>query len=150
MSEVEIVHSSTKRVWLRTTCSCMSDNHPLTVEIECDKENNDLTLYFKCLASEYSAPREHMDKDDYSTLREMYVDFYNLCHRMWWRVKSAIYVLINGYIEVEEAFIFRSKDHVDGFINAIIQGRDNLESSVTENERLKAIIKDLKDKINNN
>lgn len=151
MAEIEKIRDcGNARVWYRTTCECMSDDHPLTVELEYDKDFPELTMFFKCVTADYKANQIKIEREDFDTWKETYYGFLNNIYRIWWRIKAAWHILFKGYIELEEAFIFRGKNHIQELGEALLKGVEKVEAEHTENQRLRGIIKDLKEKVKAN
>lgn len=99
-------------VYYRIACGCGSDEHDTTIEFEYDKDIPSMVFinfYKKLIWS------SHWDG--------------NFITRFWRRIIGALKILFLGYIEVEESMILRDKEHIDGFIEALNEGREYLEGT---------------------
>ena len=96
-------------VFYRTTCQCMSNEHNLDIELELNEGFINMIFYMNCI----------------------WCTYYNLnwIKRFWHRFKASIKLLFCGKVHLEEAFIFRGKDHIKGIINALEAGIEKLEKN---------------------
>ena len=92
-------------VYYRVACSCGSDEHDVTLELEKDSVFEDLTLTFykKIYYTSHWKP--------------------NFFSRLWIRIKGVIKLLFTGYIELESDFILQGEEHIDSFIKALEEGK---------------------------
>jgi len=106
-------------IWYVFHCDCGSHDHAATIEIEYDKKLNLISLNFY--------------KDfEYFNWSDGYLDKVINC---WKRFKTAMRILFVGYIEVNADMIINGTDHVDAFIDALIEGRNYV--AVKEERRKK-------------
>jgi len=96
-------------VYYRAACSCGNSEHDVTIEFEKD-EDGDINLFFHkkvCYTSRWTA-------------NNIFSDF-------WLRLKGALKLLFTGYIELEESFMLEKGEHIDSFIKALEEGREELK-----------------------
>lgn len=107
-------------VYYRVACGCGSDEHGTTIEVEYDKDLPGMVFvnFYKRLV--WSS---HWGN-------------YNIAERFWKRIKGALKILFLGYIEVEESLILRDKEHIDGFIEALEEGKQYIMESDRLDEEL--------------
>ena len=103
------IHEFEDTVYYRAACNCGSSKCDLTIELEADK---DLQMIYM-----------NMYKDVYWSA---YWKSDNFLGGIWVRIKAALRVLFNGYIEVEESFILQGDEQIDAFMDAIQEGREHL------------------------
>ncbi len=46
--------------------------------------------------------------------------------KMWSRIKLACKVMFTGYVELEGDFLIQEEEHLDGFIEALQEGRSKM------------------------
>lgn len=104
------LHEFEGSVWYRLVCQCGSPRCDLTIELENDRDVSSVYLnFYKHLAwSSYWG-------DD----NKWYKNF-------WLRIKCSLRVLFTGYVKVEESFLMQ-EEQIDGFIQALKEGREKLE-----------------------
>ena len=54
----------------------------------------------------------------------------NWIQRLWRRITCSLKMLFTGYIELEESFILRDESNIDGFIEALIEGKKIMKNKV--------------------
>ena len=94
----------------RAACSCGSDEHDVTIELERDEEIPSMIFlnFYKKIGW----------CSHWGNL--------NWFKRVWKRIKCSILMLFTGYVELEESFIL-SDDNIDLFIAALIEGKEILK-----------------------
>jgi hypothetical protein len=97
-------------IYYRVACSCASDEHDITIELERDEEIPSMIFlnFYKKIAW----------CSHWGNL--------NIFGRAWKRIKCSFLMLFTGYVELEESFIL-SNDNIDSFIKALIEGQEYLE-----------------------
>ena len=104
------IHEFEDAIYYRAACNCGDTKCDMTIELEIDKDIQMITMT--------------LYKDVYwSSFWKSDSFFFNI----WERIKCALRVLFNGYIEMEEAFIFQGDGQIDAFLSAIEEGRDYLK-----------------------
>jgi hypothetical protein len=104
------IHEFEDAIYYRAACNCGDTKCDMTIELEIDKDIQMITMT--------------LYKDVYwSSFWKSDNFFFNI----WERIKCALRVLFNGYIEMEEAFIFQGDGQIDAFLSAIEEGRDYLK-----------------------
>lgn len=93
-------------IMYKAHCSCSSDDHTHTLELEYSED-----LEMVCLNI------YHMSRTNYWT------------KSVWHRFKVACRVLFSGYIEYSSEFLFDNEKQIDAYINALQQGRERLKKS---------------------
>lgn len=88
--------------WYRLTCSCGDEDHRADIEIENDKEFNNVTIYF-----------------------HKYVSYVR--RKFWERVKDAWRILWKKEITFESDFIIQDKEQIDGLIDILQEGRETID-----------------------
>ena len=110
-----VLQSFKDAIFYRATCSCQSEKCPITLELEIDRTFGDITLkMWKKLAccTWWGTDGWFIEK--------------------WKRILWATRLLLTGYIEVEQAFIFDSEEHIDGFIQALTEGKERLKEGMKD------------------
>lgn len=98
-------------VFYKADCSCGSDNHITTIEIEYDRDLSDISLNFY----KEVAWSSHWGN-------------YNWVKRVWKQIKASVKILFTGYIDLEESFLIQGGDHLDTFIDALNEGRSKIQA----------------------
>ena len=99
-------------IYYKADCDCGCDEHIVTIEMEFDKEFNDIALNF-------------YKKISWSS---HYGD-YNWFQRIWNQLKAATKILFTGWIELEESFLIRDEEHINAFIEALEEGKRKLKTN---------------------
>jgi len=103
------IHEFEDSVYYRASCSCGEPDCDLTLELEKDKDCDMIFLnMYKKLR--WSA---HWRSD-------------NFFKTLWYKIKMMFKILFLGYTEIEECFIFCGDEQIDGFLDALKEGRDYL------------------------
>jgi len=105
-------------VWYNIMCDCTDDSHDTSMEFEYDKSANMLFLNFYKTIS-YSKQFGYMFEDN--TLLD---SIKNKIEVIWRRLKDATKLLFTGYIEMNGDFVLKDKQHIQDFIDAMVEGRD--------------------------
>jgi len=97
-------------IYYRVACTCGSDEHDVTIELEKDKEIPSMVFlnFYKKIGW----------CSHWGNL--------NIFERFWKRIKCSFIMLFIGYVELEESFIL-SKDNIEPFIEALNEGREYLK-----------------------
>ena len=93
-------------LWYIIQCDCGDSRHSLQMEMEVDKDGI-LWLHFYA-DTEYA----------------YYGD--NIIKRIWHRIKGALRLIFIGYIELQEEMVILDKEHIDNFIDALVESRNFL------------------------
>lgn len=101
---MEISKSFDDDVFYRASCMCGSEDCDITLELEHDKELDEiiLTLY-----------KDVNWSDGWSN---------NLFVRLWNRIKTSLRVLFIGHIKMSESFIFENEEQIKEFTSTIESG----------------------------
>ena len=70
----------------------------------------------------------HIDVEFYKNI--VWADYYKndwFWQRWWSRIKAASKVLFTGYIEMEGGFLIEGEEHLDGFIEALQEGKGKIK-----------------------
>jgi len=97
-------------IYYRAACSCGSKEDDVTIEFERDEEIPSMIFlnFYKNIGW----------CSHWGTL--------NWFERVWKRIKCSMVMLFTGYVELEESFIL-SKDNIEPFIKALIEGEEYLK-----------------------
>ena len=101
MNAIERITNDSKDAVFKTSCLCSSDEHDLTIWI--DKDEGFATEIFFNVIGPYP----------YSWCED------NPLITFWHRIKGALRILFTGRIVYQECFMFRDKEHVQDFVNAL-------------------------------
>ena len=103
-------------IFYRAGCSCGDKQCDMTLELEYDPEINDivLTIYKDLVYASWFGIRSD------STLYWF--------RDKWKRIKGAVRLLFTGRISLEEAFLIKGGEQIDGFITALQEGKQKLMS----------------------
>jgi hypothetical protein len=110
--------SSDTSIWYTVACHCGSDDHNISMVLEYDKSINMLVVNFYKSVN-YSA--EFSYKHDSDTLVDVAKDKVKI---IWKRIKDATILLFTGNVEMEADFILQEPQHIQDFIDAMIEGRE--------------------------
>ena len=102
-------------IYYRTACSCGSDDHEIDLEIEYDKDCQDITLHMYAKV-EWSSHWGDM----------------NWFKRIWLRIKAATKIIFTGWIDLQEDFIINKTEHIDTLIEALEEGKKKLLENANE------------------
>lgn len=107
---IELVENDSDRKVFKTSCMCMLRDHDMVVDVEYDKEIQDLTLTFN---------HNLVYKDLYGYFGEGFFK------RNWRKIKAALKILFNREVTFEGSFMFRGREHITDFCDFIyLLGRD--------------------------
>ena len=98
-------------IYYRAACDCSSSECDLTLELELDKEFDIIFL--------------NLYKDLYWA--SYWDDGDKWYKNLWLRIKGALRILFTGSIKVQETFVFKGKDHIQPFIDALQTGMEKLD-----------------------
>ena len=96
--------------YYRVACDCINNDCDCTIEISIDEENPyfmNLIFYKKLMWNCHFYER-------------------NWFWRVMQRITGSLTLLFKGYVELEEAMSLREVEHIDNFIQAMLEGRDKL------------------------
>lgn len=97
-------------VYYRLACGCDADFHDTTIELEYDKEFNNVYLRF------------YRDENVVDTWEDL-----SWFSRLKSRIKKAYRILIHGYFSHEFCIIINGQEHIESFIEALQYGLDKLK-----------------------
>lgn len=113
----------------RCGCSCGEPSHDVYIEVEYDKDFNQLSLMF--YKDVYFFDREQRDvilnfwhclkRQGIGYMVDQYVGI--PLRNLWYRLKKATRLIFTGYLEMNESFLFDDEEHINNFLCAIQQGR---------------------------
>ena len=106
-------------IWYNIGCDCGSGEHDTNIMFEYDKSIDILFLNFYKTIS-YSKEFGHLYYED-DTLVDVIKDKIKV---LWKRMKDATKLLFTGYVEMESDFILKDTQHIQDFIDALIEGRE--------------------------
>lgn len=103
------LHEFDDSIYYRAACSCADNEHDVTIEFEIDKEIPSMIFlnFHKKIA-----------------WCSHWGDNLNFFGRVWKRIKCSFLMLFTGYVELEESFILQDEENIDGFIEALIEGKE--------------------------
>lgn len=105
-------HEFKDSVFYRASCDCGSNEHDVSIEFEHDKEIPGMIFlnFYKTIAW----------ASHWGNL--------NWFQRIWKRIKCSFTILFTGYIELEESFILQEESNIDGFIEALNEGKEYIKN----------------------
>ena len=109
-----VSHNFKDAIFYTAECCCGDNDHAITLELEVDEYGLMYLSMYKDLAC------------------CSYWDCDNWFAEKWKRIKIAMRMLFAGYIEVQECFIFDSEEHIDGFIQALTEGKEKLKEGMKD------------------
>lgn len=98
-------------VFYRVACDCLDQDHDITLELEVDPV--DCPTYSLNIYSHLDVNANCGDA--------------NFFTKAWRRIKIAIKVLCTGYVETGSNFLLMTDEHIDSFVQAILEGKSKLE-----------------------
>lgn len=105
-------------IWYTISCDCGSADHNTNIMLEYDKSVNMLIVNFYKTIN-YSQEFSYVHDSD--TLIDVVK---NRLKAMWKRIKDATKLLFTGYVEMESDFILQDTQHIQDFIDAIMEGKE--------------------------
>ena len=108
-------HEFNDSIYYRAACSCGSDEHDVTIEFEKDEGIPSMIFlnFHKKIA-----------------WCSHWGDNLNIFERAWKRIKCSFLMLFTGYVELEESFILQEEENIDGFIEALIEGKESIKRKI--------------------
>lgn len=103
----EVIENSNGWKIVRTSCSCLSDDHILGIEVEKDKDFGTTLIFNYELVSKDYIDMACVRLDHSDSIGKKFI------LRMWGKIKLICKIIFNRPINFEEAFIFRGRKHVD-------------------------------------
>lgn len=100
----------------KTTCKCWHPEHDLVVELELEEDMNTISamFYVNCTLETRWGPGTWLS-------------------RFWLRIKNCLRLLFCGKIKMDQEFIFRGEDHINGFCDALRDGINKLSNEKKNN-----------------
>jgi len=96
-----------KSIFYQVGCGCGNKECNMVVELEYDEGTMYLNFYKDVAFS-------------------VYWNDTNIFTRTWRRIKYALRILFTGHIELEETHVFHDPEHIDAFIEALLEGKERL------------------------
>jgi len=115
-SNVETTYDGRDFVMFKSTCSCGSNSHSVTVSAECDGEANGKSVSVNADSKGEKPPALVSLFFECEWLDSPYAKWHNI---LWSRLKAAFRLLFTGVLPVEGEFVFRSGEHLEDFQNAL-------------------------------
>lgn len=103
-------------IYYTVACSCGSDEHNATIEFGFDKDVPDMIFlnFYKNVAWCSSWGNR------------------NFFSQIWYRISGSLKMLFTGYIELEESFLIEDELSIDGFIEALQEGKEYIKRKKEE------------------
>lgn len=98
-------------IFYRAACACGDSDHYLTIELGIDDFCLTLNLYGKLENCVY-----------WGNL--------NWFQRQWKRIKGSLKYFFCGWIECEEEFMFINEEHIQSFIDALVEGKKLMKERI--------------------
>lgn len=105
-------------VFYKLDCTCSSDDHILTFILEHDE-----SMVSVCMNQQLSW--------------SSYYGFNNIFGRTWRKIKAIIRLIFLDYIEVEGEVILQGEEHIQNFIDALEEGKEQVKKSREKYENKK-------------
>lgn len=109
-------HEFEDSIFYRASCSCGADEHDIMIEFEVKKDMPGYIFlnFYKKVAwcSNWKTG--------------------NWFVKLYKRITCALRILFTGYIEVEETFILEDDVNIDGFIEALVEGKLYMKQKIKE------------------
>lgn len=115
-------------VYYKVACSCGCGEHDMTLEIEHDWDMVTISL-------------------DQEMSWSSYWGVNNIFQRIWYRITGAWKMLFTGHIDVTGSVIFQGEEHIQGFLDAVEEGKDFVIQHVKDHEKEKEKEKKLNEKV---
>lgn len=114
-NKVMKVHEFNDAIFYRVACECGDEDCDLTLELEKDKDFDFifLNMFKKLRWSSYWGRDKWYQK-------------------LWKRITGSMTLLFKGWVEVEEAFVFKDQEHIESFISALREGQEKMKAEVAE------------------
>lgn len=139
---------SDDNTWIayRAACHCGNPSCDLHLDIEYDKELNNITLHFykdlyycswwfaDCRDS-FLWVTKILGKKKGTGVQDWLEDRYYRVKDIWYRIKGAVRLLATGRIKIEEYFLFENEKQIEEFVKALTEGKIQVHEAM---EKLKA------------
>ena len=99
-------------IYYRVACDCGSSEDDVTIEFEFDKS-----------CPEFIFLNFHKNVMWNSNWGKS-----NWIQRAWRRITCSLKMLFTGNIELEESFILKDESNIDGFIEALVEGKNRMKN----------------------
>jgi hypothetical protein len=109
-------HEFDDSIIYKVECSCGSDEHNVTIEFELQSEIPGMIFlnFYKKIA--WCC---HWGKTTW-------------CEKLWKRISCSVKMLFTGYVELTESFILEDESNIDGFIEALQEGKNYIKKKKEE------------------
>jgi hypothetical protein len=125
----------------RAACQCGNPKCDLSLELEYDREINDVTLtlykdlyycsyWFADCRDSFKWVTKILGKKRGVDVQDWLEDKYYIAKDIWYRLKGAVRLLFTGRIELEEAFLFENEEQIDAFLNALNEGKIQIHNKL--------------------
>ena len=134
--DIEITMDKNDFIMFRTSCNCSSNDHSLDVIVERDDGCAPMfTLYFKTVLHDmWDITYPYCLEENEKILRRLKRYAFEIPRyyfiRIWRRVKVASKILVTGWFETQDEFMFRDPEHAANF-------RKTLEDAINQVEKSK-------------
>lgn len=108
-------------IWSRAACSCGDPDHDIMMDINIDTAGDEDTVYLNMYADFLASETVGAGK----------------FQKIWYRIKSAVKILLFGYLESDFYFSLEGSDQVDDFCNAIKDAQKQLALTVDKRNLIK-------------
>lgn len=143
---VSLIDEYNKSITYKCDCDCGSHDHSVWIDFEIDEDYDLFFLNFYKDVYFFDFPQQDIlwfdkFKEIFNKkgcrLKAMIFFYentilYNL-KQYWYRFKKAIRLFFTGNLEMSEEFILREGEHLDNFIEALIEGRKIIEKKKNKN-----------------
>jgi len=115
MRTSEFIGNPEPAIYYRANCGCLDPECGINMELEYDKDIEDVTLslYTDMVYCSWWCIKNN---SKFYFFKDMY-----------YRIKGALRILLTGRVKLEEAFLFSSAEQFDAFIAALKEGREKLQ-----------------------
>src|SRR4030042_6935067 len=121
MKKIMLIDEWEKSLMFQAACECGDEEHHLTIDISCDKDNGLLEIWFfkKLEVDAYFGTCQY---DDPALER-----IWDKIKVLWKRVKIASRILFTGWYTLESVFLFTDPEHLNDFIKALNYGKNRID-----------------------
>jgi len=126
-------------VAFKTSCECLEPKHDLMVEFEYDDELKMVSLQF-CIYCNLRTKR-------FQCMQQNTNFFKSFIKMLWERITTSFKVLFSGYLELDEAFIFKNQEQQNELCDIIQTFTPEVQNRGETMELLRKRVKTLENRL---
>lgn len=136
-----------RSVMYRAACNCTSSECDIVIDLEYDPMTKTVDLTFFKDVYFFDGPQRDVLWDEkvikklrnegFKTAFDTFIENGILYHirNFWYRFRKAVRLVLTGYLEMNESFLFQGEEQIDTFIQALQQGKEYTLSNEGNNDK---------------